>query len=316
MEDYREQQKEKILSDIKVWWEQSQKYGAKKPFWRIYHSSTKAVKGKKFQENTELEDVDKSLDCLLDNLSSMMPYLDKYVLISLATSKNDPAPTQFIVENPLYVTNISQSGNQINGIGNSGNSNVPVIQTGYSKQDVDKMVQERLDVFNKLHKEQLDNLKKEMEYKRELDDMKAQIEGIAESQKSTFEKILGIAEHPVISSALQVIIARLLPVSDNAQNGEQKKVANQNATNQVTNNKVAGNEKSNDEGSYSYDDESFEVEDGEEVYAEKLEKGLDSLENVFPNESVEVIEELGELAKRNPEILKQLRQSMQQMINK
>jgi hypothetical protein len=314
MEDYREQQKEKILSDIKVWWEQSQKYGAKKPFWRIYHSSTKAVKGKKFQENTELEDVDKSLDCLLDNLSSMMPYLDKYVLISLATSKNDPAPTQFIVENPLYVSNISQSGNTINGIGNTSNSNMPVINTGYSKQDVDKMVQERLDVFNKLHKEQLDNLRKEMEYKKELEDMRNQIEGIAESQKTTFEKILGIAEHPVISSALQVIIARLIPDTLTTNKDQSKKVVNQNnVTNQ---NKVAGNEKSNDETGLIDDDESYENEDSEEIYAEKFEKGIESLENVFPNESAEVIEELGELARRNPEILKQLRQSMQQMINK
>ena len=314
MNEYNEQLKEKVLSDIKVWWEQSQKYGAKKPFWRIYHTSTKAVKGKKFQENTELDDIDKSFDCLLDNLSQMMPYLDKYIVLSVGTNKTDSAPTQFTFENPLYVNNAT-ANNTISGF-SQNSSNTPVITTGYTKSDVDKMVQERLDVYDKLHKEQLSNLRKEMEYKKELEDMKAQIEGIAESNKTSFEKILGIAEHPVISSALNLIIARLIPETTSQPTNNQNSEIQKSVVNKVSGNGLIRNESSNDENnsvSYGADDE---TEEDEDVFTEKLEQGLDNLETVFPNESIEVIEEIGELARRNPEVVKQLRSSLKQMLNK
>jgi hypothetical protein len=295
--DYKEELKEKILSDIKVWWEQSQKYGAKRPFWKIYHSNTKAVKGKKFQENTEIENLDQSFDCLLDNLSAMMQYLDKYIVISIATSKTDAAPTQFIVENPLYVTNSTNNNGvtAINGIGN-----LPVVQSGYSKLDVDKLVQERLDIYNALHKEQLNTLKKEMEYQRQLDDLRGEIAGISENQKTTVDKILGIAEHPVVSNLLTVILTKIMSPNDvqkviDKQNEQQKQGLRE-------------------EKSVSGNDELEEID--EDVLTEKIQSGLENLENVFPNESADVLMELGEIAKLNPDILKQLRLSMKQILNK
>lgn len=294
--DYREDSKEKILSDIKVWWEQSQKYGAKRPFWKIYHTSTKAVKGKKFQENTELENLDQSFDCLLDNLSTMMPYLDRYIVISIATSKNDAAPTQFLVENPLYVNN-SLNNNvtpAINGI----NGNMPVVQQGYSKQDVDKLVQERLDIYNALHKEQLNNLKKEMEYQRALDDLKSEITGISENQKTTVDKILGIAEHPVVSNLLTVILTKIMSPND-----VQKVIKEQSNNDKQGLQQVSGNEEDSEE-------------QDEEALTIKIQSGLENLENVFPNESADVLQELGEIAKINPDVLKQLRMSMKQLLKK
>ena len=286
--DNKEELKEKILSDIKVWWEQSQKYGAKRPFWKIYHTNTKAVKGKKFQENTELENLDQSFDCLLDNLSTMMPYLDKYIVISIATSKTDAAPTQFMVENPLYINNSANNGiSTINGI----SGNMPVVQQGYSKQDVDKLVQERLDIYNALHKEQLNTLKKEMEYQRQLDDLRSEIAGISENQKTTVDKILGIAEHPVVSNLLTVILTKIMSPSDVQKVIE--KQAEQQKQGLSEQNNVSGN------------NDLEEID--EEVLTEKIQSGLENLENVFPNESADVLEELGELAKVNPEILKQLR---------
>jgi len=295
--DYKEDLKEKILSDIKVWWEQSQKYGAKRPFWKIYHSNTKAVKGKKFQENTEIENLDQSFDCLLDNLSAMMQYLDKYIVISIATSKTDAAPTQFIVENPLYVSNSTNNNGvtAINGIGN-----LPVVQSGYSKQDVDKLVQERLDIYNALHKEQLNTLKKEMEYQRQLDDLRGEIAGISENQKTTVDKILGIAEHPVVSNLLTVILTKIMSPND-----VQKVIDKQ------TEQQKQG---LREEKSVSGNDELEEID--EDVLTEKIQSGLENLENVFPNESADVLMELGEIAKLNPDILKQLRLSMKQILNK
>lgn len=296
--DYKEESKEKILSDIKVWWEQSQKYGAKRPFWKIYHTSTKAVKGKKFQENTELENLDQSFDCLLDNLSTMMPYLDKYIVISIATSKNDAAPTQFMVENPLYVTNNTSNNGMTTISGISGN--MPVVQQGYSKQDVDKLVQERLDIYNALHKEQLNTLKKEMEYQRQLDDLRSEIAGISENQKTTVDKILGIAEHPVVSNLLAVVLTKIMSPND-----VQKVIQNQNSEQ-----KQGLSEQKNVSGN----DELEEID--EDVITEKIHSGLENLENVFPNESADVLEELGEIAKLNPDILKQLRLSMKQILKK
>lgn len=296
--DYKEESKEKILSDIKVWWEQSQKYGAKRPFWKIYHTSTKAVKGKKFQENTELENLDQSFDCLLDNLSTMMPYLDKYIVISIATSKNDAAPTQFMVENPLYVTNNTSNNGMTTISGISGN--MPVVQQGYSKQDVDKLVQERLDIYNALHKEQLNTLKKEMEYQRQLDDLRSEIAGISENQKTTVDKILGIAEHPVVSNLLAVVLTKIMSPND-----VQKVIQNQNSEQ-----KQGLSEQKNVAGN----DELEEID--EDVITEKIHSGLENLENVFPNESADVLEELGEIAKLNPDILKQLRLSMKQILKK
>ena len=297
--DYKEDLKEKILSDVKVWWEQSQKYGAKRPFWKIYHSNTKAVKGKKFQENTELENLDQSFDCLLDNLSAMMQYLDKYIIISIATSKTDSAPTQFIVENPLYVSNSTNNNNGVTAI--NGIGNMPVVQQGYSKQDVDKLVQERLDIYNALHKEQLNTLKKEMEYQRQLDDLRGEIAGISENQKTTVDKILGIAEHPVVSNLLTVILTKIMSPNDvqkviEKQSEQQKQGLREEKS-------VSGN-----------DDELEEID--EDVLTEKIQSGLENLENVFPNESADVLMELGEIAKLNPDILKQLRLSMKQILNK
>ena len=296
--DYKEESKEKILSDIKVWWEQSQKYGAKRPFWKIYHTSTKAVKGKKFQENTELENLDQSFDCLLDNLSTMMPYLDKYIVISIATSKTDAAPTQFMVENPLYVTNNTSNNGMTTISGIQGN--MPVVQQGYSKQDVDKLVQERLDIYNALHKEQLNTLKKEMEYQRQLDDLRSEIAGISENQKTTVDKILGIAEHPVVSNLLAVVLTKIMSPND-----VQKVIQNQNSEQ-----KQGLSEQKNVSGN----DELEEID--EDVITEKIHSGLENLENVFPNESADVLEELGEIAKLNPDILKQLRLSMKQILKK
>jgi hypothetical protein len=281
--------KEKLLQDISVWWEQTNKYGTKRPVWRIYHSNTKSAKGKKAQENIEINDIDNSFEFLIDSLNGTMPYLEKYILVSLYTNKTDAAPVQMTFVNPMYVENQVQQSNSINGYSTSSNGQ-QVINTGYSKQDVDKMVSERLDSYKALHESQLDSLRKEFEYKRQLEDMQAQIEGISEGQKNTVDKILGIMEHPVVSQVVAGLLGKLLgaaPID----------VAT----------KVSGNDEEDNGNSYSDDDEQYE---------EKVAKSMDSLEKVFPDESAEVLSELSALAEQNPEILKQLRGSLRQMINK
>jgi hypothetical protein len=282
--------KEKLLQDISAWWEQTNKYGTKRPVWRIYHSNTKSAKGKKAQENIEILDVDSSFEFLIDSLNGTMPYLDKYILVSLYTNKTDAAPVQMTFVNPMYVENQVNQSNSINGYSTSSNGQ-QVIQTGYSKQDVDKMVSERLESYKELHKSQLDSLRKEFEYKKQLEDMQAQIEGISEGQKNTFDKILGIMEHPVVSQVVAGLMTKVLGVPADAM---------------PTSNKVQGNNE-DEEGNYSQDDENYE---------DKVNKSMDSLEKVFPNESADVLNELSILAEQNPEILKQLRGSLRQMINK
>lgn len=285
--------KEKLLQDISVWWEQTNKYGTKRPVWRIYHSNTKSAKGKKAQENTEISDIDNSFEFLIDSLNGTMPYLEKYILVSLYTNKTDAAPVQMTFVNPMYIDNQVQQSNSINGFSTSTNGQ-QVIQTGYSKQDVDKMVSERLETFKALHNSQLESLRKEFEYQRQLEDMQAQIQGITENQKTAVDKIMGIMEHPVVSQVVAGLLGKLLGVP------AETVVANTS--------KVSGDlEDENDGNSYSDDDEQYE---------EKVAKSMDSLEKVFPDESAEVLSELSVLAEQNPEILKQLRGSLRQMINK
>lgn len=281
--------KEKLLQDISVWWEQTNKYGTKRPIWRIYHSSTKSAKGKKAQENTEITDVDNSFEFLIDTLNGTMPYLEKYILVSLYTNKTDAAPVQMTFVNPMYVDNQVQQSNTINGF-TTNSQGQQVIQTGYSKADVDKMVSERLEAYKTLHESQLDSLRKEFEYQRKLEDMQAQIEGISESQKGTVDKILGIMEHPVVSQVVAGLMGKLLGVSADAM---------------VTKPKVSGD---------TEDDTEVYTED--EHYEEKVAKSMDSLEKVFPDESADVLSELSVLAEQNPEVLKQLRGTLRQMINK
>jgi hypothetical protein len=282
--------KEKLLQDISVWWEQTNKYGTKRPVWRIYHSNTKSAKGKKAQENIEINDIDNSFEFLIDSLNGTMPYLEKYILVSLYTNKTDAAPVQMTFVNPMYVENQVQQSNSINGYPTTSSNGQQVINTGYSKQDVDKMVSERLDSYKALHESQLDSLRKEFEYQRKLEDMQAQIEGISEGQKNTVDKILGIMEHPVVSQVVAGLLGKLLGT----------------APVDVTT-KVSGNDEEDNGNSYSDDDEQYE---------EKVAKSMDSLEKVFPDESAEVLSELSALAEQNPEILKQLRGSLRQMINK
>jgi len=281
--------KEKLLQDISVWWEQTNKYGTKRPVWRIYHSNTKSAKGKKAQENIEINDIDNSFEFLIDSLNGTMPYLEKYILVSLYTNKTDAAPVQMTFVNPMYVENQVQHSNSINGYPTTSNGQ-QVINTGYSKQDVDKMVSERLDSYKALHESQLNSLRKEFEYQRKLEDMQAQIEGISEGQKNTVDKILGIMEHPVVSQVVAGLLGKLLG----------------NAPVDIAT-KVSGNDDDDSGNSYSDDDEQYE---------EKVAKSMDSLEKVFPDESAEVLSELSALAEQNPEILKQLRGSLRQMINK
>jgi hypothetical protein len=281
--------KEKLLQDISVWWEQTNKYGTKRPVWRIYHSNTKSAKGKKAQENIEINDIDNSFEFLIDSLNGTMPYLEKYILVSLYTNKTDAAPVQMTFVNPMYVENQVQQSNSINGYSTSSNGQ-QVINTGYSKQDVDKMVSERLDSYKALHESQLNSLRKEFEYQRKLEDMQAQIEGISEGQKNTVDKILGIMEHPVVSQVVAGLLGKLLG----------------NAPVDIAT-KVSGNDDDDSGNAYSDDDEQYE---------EKVAKSMDSLEKVFPDESAEVLSELSALAEQNPEILKQLRGSLRQMINK
>lgn len=280
--------KEKLLQDISVWWEQTNKYGTKRPVWRIYHSNTKSAKGKKAQENIEITDIDNSFEFLIDSLNGTMPYLEKYILVSLYTNKTDAAPVQMTFVNPMYVENQVQQSNSINGF--SSSSGQQVINTGYSKQDVDKMVSERLESYKTLHQTQLDSLRKEFEYQRKLEDMQAQIEGISEGQKNTFDKILGLMEHPVVNQVVAGLLTKLLGAAP---------------VEMPT--KVSGNDDDESGNAYSDDDEQYE---------EKIAKSMDSLEKVFPDESAEVLSELSALAEQNPEILKQLRGSLRQMINK
>lgn len=302
--------KEKVLTDIKNWWDSSQKYGMKRPFWRIFHSSTKASKGKKAQENTEIADVDSSFDFFLDSLSGMMEYLDRYITLTLATSKTDAAPVQWVIENPMYVHNSSNGVTNIQGI---GNSHTPVISTGYSKQDVDKMVTEQISIYKQLHQQQMDSLRKEMEYKKDIEDLQNQIQGIAEGQKSMFDKVMGIAEHPVVANAISILITKFLGVdSSQIQNNNVKT----NPQNNINNNgKVSGDTYEDEYDEDDYDDDKTDLQDNQTIIANKIHRGLEGLEKAFPNESIEVLQELGVLAKKNPEILKQLRGTMQNLIN-
>lgn len=276
--------KEKVLQDISQWWEQTNKYGPKRPYWRIFHSNTKASKGKKAQENTEIVDLDNSFEFFMDSLGGMMQYLEKYISVSLYTNKTDAAPVQMTFVNPMYIENAS-SISGINGIG-STSSGSQVINTGYSKQDVDKMVQERLDAYKQLHEQQLESIRKEFEYKKMLEDMQNQIEGISESQKNTFDKIMGIAEHPVVSQVLIGLLGNFMPKTS----------------------PVSGAENMSNESEIDYEGESLSDDD------EKINKSLESLEKVFKNETADVLEELSKLAEKNPDVLKQLRSSLQNMI--
>jgi hypothetical protein len=121
--------KEKLLQDIATWWEQTNKYVTKRPVWRIYHSNTKSAKGKKAQENTDIIDVDNSFEFLIDTLNGTMPYLEKYILVSLYTNKTDAAPVQMTFLNPMYVENTMHSSNTINGFPTHQNGQ-QVINTG------------------------------------------------------------------------------------------------------------------------------------------------------------------------------------------
>lgn len=302
--------KEKVLTDIKNWWDSSQKYGTKRPFWRIFHSSTKASKGKKAQENTEIADVDSSFDFFLDSLSGMMEYLDRYITLTLATSKTDAAPVQWVIENPMYVHNSSNGVTNIQGI---GNSHAPVISTGYSKQDVDKMVTEQISIYKQLHQQQMDSLRKEMEYKKDIEDLQNQIQGIAEGQKSMFDKVMGIAEHPVVANAISILITKFLGVDSSQIPNNNVKTNPQNNIN--NNGKVSGDTYEEEYDEDNYDDDKTDLQDNQTIIANKIHRGLEGLEKAFPNESIEVLQELGVLAKKNPEILKQLRGTMQNLIN-
>jgi hypothetical protein len=179
--------------------------------------------------------------------------------------------------------------NAINGFSTNQNGQ-QVINTGYSKQDVDKMVSERLESYKELHKSQLESLRKEFEYQKQLEDMKAEIQGISEGQKNTVDKILGIMEHPVIGQVVAGLMGKLLGVPADAV----KPV-------------VSGNDDDDETGEYSSEDEAYE---------DKVAKSMDTLEKVFPKESADVLTELSLLAEQNPDVLKQLRGSLRQMINK
>ena len=303
-------EKERMIELVQNLWTTAQRSGIKKPYWKVLHASNKVEKGKTLMENFEDSELESSFDQLITTLDSSLPACGKYLHIWIYSAKSDPNPLKW---GPFENPESQERAIGINGLPQTG-MGTTLVNQGYSKADVDKMVEERLVSEKKNQALEIEKLKLEMQFQKQFEDMQAQIEGLAETQKTTFDKILGLAEHPVIANLLQVGIAKLFSGGQAQPTGQTVPQQGQPIYRQTAPQQgpvVSGDNSGDYEEEEYYDDE----EDIEET-AEKIQKGMEGLEKVFPGESAELIEELGEIAKLNPDLVKQIRASMKQMIGK
>jgi hypothetical protein len=285
-----EEKNEEHLSRIKKWWDMNNQYGSKRFMWTVYHSNNKSSKGKKLMQNIDLTDPEQALDMLLEAIANFAPSSDKYITVVVYTHKTDPAPLQMDFINPYYESNMIQSAMpMVNGSGS-------VIQQGYSKQDLDKFVEERVSQIKETFKIELQATKKEMEYQRQLEDMQAQIEGISSSQQSMLDKAMGLLENPTIAGIVSGIIGKFV---------DPPKEIEKNAKTQVENQVVTAS--SDNVGNEEYSEE--EIAEGHVI-----ENSINALDDAFDGEGINVLAEIALLAKQQPLVLRQLRSQMQQMI--
>jgi hypothetical protein len=270
-----------ILERVASWFDQNQKYGHPRTYWRMHQSNSAHSKGKTLLSNYALQDAEASRDMLLESLTTYAPSSDKFIHIYLRSSKTDSEPVYYRIENPYQ----SKTGFNVN-------QQVPqsiggVIQQGYTKEDMDKIVEERLSAEREKLKVELDLKILQMQHERDMQDMQAQIAGVAETNKSMFEKVLGLAEHPVIAAVLTQLTSKLLDSPVNIPQSED-----------------------------SEDD--YEDEDYEQGYPsdEQIDSAvIETLDKTFgEGEARKVLSELAYIAQINPSILTNLRPTLQGMI--
>jgi hypothetical protein len=264
------------LERVAIWFDQNQKYGTPRVYWTIHQSSSKHSKGKTLVPNYSVSDPEASKGLLLESLELYAPEADKYLHIYLRSSRTDSDPVYNVIENPF--------ANKLPSVSGSGNNQGPMMQ-GYSREDMEKIIEERVKSEREKMQLEIAMERQRLEFDRKLEDMQAAIEGVKENNQSMFERILGIAEHPVISSVLQQIAGKALG---------------------------GGLEMPSTE----YGEVEHKQDDSEEVTSEDVSLAmLDVFEEKFgPEQARQMIAELGLLAKKNPKMIAEIRPMVQNMI--
>lgn len=270
-----------IIERVSTWFDQNQKYGHPRTYWTLHQSNSAHSKGKTLLSNYSVQDSEASRDMLIESLTTYAPSSDKFIHIYLRSSKTDSEPVYYRIENPYQSKNPYTMNQQVpQAIGG-------VIQQGYTKEDMDKIVEERLAAEREKLKVELDLKILQMQHQRDMEDMQAQIAGVAETNKSMFEKVLGLAEHPVIAAVLTQLTSKLLDTPVNIPQSEDS-------------------------------EEDYEDEDFQEGFPsnEQIDSAvIETLDKTFGNgEARKVLSELAYIAQINPSILTNLRPTLQSMI--
>jgi hypothetical protein len=277
---------EQVLEKVKIFFDANRSIGGEKPYWVLYTNSTENSRGKKIAKNFEVDDNDDSRALLVEQVENLLPEMNQYFSIELKTSTGDKDPSYIVYQNPFFVPKKPQYQQQQQGIYGMGMGQG--MQGGGG--DMYQLFIDRERMLEKLYEEKLQREKERLESERDLDYLKDEIENIKNHQKSGFEKISGLLESPAIAGFIATILGGV------AANMVTPKGQPQVQTTQPQQVKQEPEEQGD------YQDET-----------EKLGEDLRDLENVFPGESLRVISELAELAKKNPEILKQFRPTIKQM---
>lgn len=272
-----------------------------KPFWSLYQSDTERAKGSKAASNYHNSQFEESLGMLLEFLESMGPSLKQYLTLEIKTSAKDGSPMKMSFRNDMYMGRSLANGQfvppqnagiaGVNGYGhNTGMYGVIAAQT-----------QEKIEMLREQHAKELEALRRELEHKREIEQLQERIEGLESSSNGVVKQIGAILEHPALSSFLGVLGGKIAAgVMDGpkqpAEEAPRKEERQQNVGEQ--------------QSDYA------EAEDLQAQMGRQLESDLGELEAVFgQGESVKVITELARAARANPNLIKSMRPQLQNMGN-
>jgi len=173
--------------ELARWFRLSRKDTDKPCFWRIFKiralNSTLGSKAPALAVNYSTEGIEDSAELLMEVLSSFA-YVE-YVCICLVTSNNERNYLQRNMRNPFYT-----SAN-LSGVSQAGNGAEQVTKQAQFRFDMMKeLFATQLELEREKNNKDLEALKQEFKHTRELEKLRAEIEGVKSANTSMLDKII------------------------------------------------------------------------------------------------------------------------------
>lgn len=279
-----------FFESLRFFVESARKFGDENTYWTVYTSSTEHGKGRKIGQNFNVPNLSDSYSFLEETISNLGPSANKYIFVYLSESKTDKNPFVFKSLNPYYRSVDTRSKNSYNH-----NQHISgFIGSSHEIGMLEKHYQDKINLIEKNMEERLERKMLEMDYEKRFE----VLEGQLDEKKGIGDVIMKALEHPVISQLALALGSKAIetqlkpkskPIEDNIEIVKDDDL----------------------EGGPIQDQTHDQIKETGQIIAESLQH----IESACPNESLEILQELAEIAKSNPQQAQMLRGYLKQMQN-